>query len=175
MNAYRIINLVPRLTCLVAVVFYFAGCGKSVVEEVTETAIESGLPDGSKVEIGNDGGTIKIQGPDGTVSMETGESVALPANFPTDIPIPDGVTWKMVHGTQSEGNEALVVQGTLAKPISEVATFMRDKLPAQGWELVSSFQQTGEAEMLSFKKGEVQLSVSVSKDGDNSSLLISKG
>lgn len=172
MNRIFSATLSYRIAWALLLTLVGSGCGKAVVEEASEAAIEAGLPDGSKVEIGQEGGTIKIQGPDGNVSMETGESVALPANFPADIPVPDGVTWQMVQGAQSDGNSTLVVQGSLATPLAEVAATMKKNLEGQAWESVSSFQQTGEAEMLAYKKGERELSITISKDGDKTALLI---
>ena len=170
----RILNQpIARVACALLVTLYLGGCGESVVEEVTETAIEAGMPDGSKVEINEDGGNIKIDTPDGSVNMQTGESVALPANFPPDLPVPEGITWQMVQSSQADGKDMLIVQGSVPSPLDTVASSVRAKLAEQSWETVSTFMQAGEAEMLSFKKGERVLSVSISKDGDKTQVLYS--
>ena len=131
------------------------------------------MPDGSSVEINEDGGTIKIDTPEGSVNMQTGESVALPENFPADLPIPEGVIWQMVQSSQADGKDMLIVQGSVPSPLDTVASSVRAKLAEQSWETVSTFMQAGEAEMLSFKKGERVLSVSISKDGDKTQVLYS--
>ncbi len=170
----RILNQpIARVACALLVTLNLGGCGESVVEEVTETAIEAGMPDGSSVEINEDGGTIKIDTPEGSVDMQTGESVALPANFPADLPIPEGITWQMVQASQADGKDMLIVQGSMPSPLDAVASSVRGKLAEQGWETVSTFMQAGEAEMLSFKKGERELSVSITKDGDKTQVLYS--
>lgn len=172
MTINRVTTMLPRLACAMMLALCAAGCGKSVVEKATEAAAEANLPEGSKVDIKEDGSSVKIAGPDGQVSMETGTSVALPANFPSDIPVPEGVTWQMVQGVQGEANSSLVVQGSVAKPLAEVSAALKEKIAAQGWESESSFQQAGESEMLTYKKGEKKLSVTFTKDGDKTMLVI---
>lgn len=163
----------PLTRVAITLLVLLSGCGGSVVEEVTESAIEAGMPDGSKIEINEDEGSVKIEAPDGSVNLQTGESVALPENFPADLPVPDGVTWQMVQASQADGKDMLIVQGSVASPLDTVAASIRGKLAEQGWETVSTFMQAGEAEMLSFKKDERELSVSITKDGDKTQVLYS--
>ena len=162
-----------RISCVLLLTLSFSGCGESLVEMATEKAIESGMAEGSNVEINGDGGGIKIDTPDGSVNMQTGESLALPEGFPADLPIPEGITWQMVQSSQADGKNIVLVQGTVASPLDKVASSIRGKLAEQKWETVSTFMQAGEMEMLSFKKEERELSVSITKDGDKTILLYS--
>ncbi len=173
MNTKWICSPLGWLACTLLLALHLTGCGGSTEEEIAEKVIEAGMPDGAKVEINEDGGNIKIESPDGSLNMETGESVALPANFPADLPIPDGITWQMVQASQADGKDLLVVQGSVPSPLDTVASSVRGKLAEQGWETVSTFMQAGEAEMLSFKKGDRELSVSISKDGEKTQVLYS--
>lgn len=149
------------------------GCGSSTEEEIAEQMIEAGMPEGAKVEINEDGGSIKIDSPDGSLNMATGESVALPGNFPTDIPIPDGITWQMAQSSKADEKDVIIVQGFVSSPLDTVAASVRGKLAEQGWETVSTFMQAGESEMLSFKKGDRELSVAISKDGEKTQVMYS--
>lgn len=173
MTIHHSTSMLARLTCMVLLALCTVGCGKSVVEKATEAAVEANLPEGSKVDIKEDGSSVKIAGPDGQVSMETGTSVALPANFPSDIPVPDGVTWQMVQGVSGGEKASLVVQGSVEKPLAEVSTSLKEKITAQGWVSESTFQQAGESEMVTYKKAEKILSVSLTKDGEKTMLVIS--
>lgn len=173
MTIHRVSGVLPRLACVALLALFTAGCGKSVVEKATEAAVEANLPEGSKVDIKEDGGTVQIAGPDGQMKMETGQSVALPADFPSDIPVPDGVTWQMVQGSDKDNSKIFVAQGTVAKPMAEVSASMKEKITAQGWESEASFQQAGESEMMAYKKGDKKLSLSLSKDGDNTMVVLS--
>jgi hypothetical protein len=164
---------IARLSFGLLLALHLAGCGGSTEEEIAEQVIESGMPDGTKVEINEDGGNIRIDSPDGSLNMETGESVALPDNFPADLPIPEGIIWQMVQSSQADGKDMLIVQGSVPSPLDTVASSVRGKLAEQGWETVSTFMQAGEAEMLSFKKGDRELSVSISKDGEKTQVLYS--
>jgi nitrogen fixation protein len=147
-----------------------AGCGK-VAEEATEKAIEASMPDGSSVEIDENGGQVSIQttdGEGGAVNLQAGESVALPSDFPADIPVPQGVTWNLVQ-TAAAG---VTAQGMLKTPLADVAAFMKSGLEGQGWTQETAFQQAGEMEMLSYKKGERTLSVTVSKADEETAIVI---
>ena len=152
----------------------FNGCGK-VAEEVAETAIESGMPGGGNVQIDSDSGTVSVQGSDGqggAINVQAGESVALPADFPSDIPVPDGVTWNLVQNSQSDGKPVVMVQGMLATPLADVAASMKSRIESQGWTSVQNFQQAGEMEMLSYKKEERSLNVTITKADDQTSIMI---
>lgn len=173
MNGKWLCSPLALLSCTLLLALHLAGCGGSTEEEIAETVIESGMPDGTKVEINEDGGNIKIDTPEGSVNMQTGESVALPENFPADLPIPEGITWQMVQSSQADGKDMLIAQGSVPSPLDSVASSVRGKLAEQGWETVSTFNQAGEMEMLSFKKGERVLSVSITKEADKTQLLYS--
>ena len=177
MNIYRLLDwkYAGAFALAGALALVAPGCGKAV-EEVTETAIESGMPGGGNVEFDRDGETITIQnvtGDGGSVSVQAGESVALPADFPDDIPVPDGVTWNVVQNAQIEGRAGVTAQGMLKTPLADVAAFMKKEAESQGWATEQSFQQAGQMEMLTFSKGERMLNVTLTDTGDGTALVIS--
>jgi hypothetical protein len=151
------------------------GCGKAV-EEITETAIESGMPGGGNVEIDQDGETFSIQSSTedgGAIDLQAGDSVALPADFPSDIPVPDGVTWNLVQNAQIEGKASITAQGMLKTPLADVAAFVKKEAEGQGWTTEQSFQQAGQMEMLTFKKDERMLHATITDTGDGTALVLS--
>lgn len=150
-----------------------AGCGK-VTEEATEAVIEANLGDGASVEINSDengGASFSVKTEEGTVTMQSGESIPLPANFPKDIPVPDGVNWNVAMGAEGE-NGVFEVSGTVSTPLAKLATTMKDKITAQGWTNDSTFDQADEAQISSWKKEERQMTLSLSKDGDKTNVMI---
>lgn len=151
-----------------------AGCGKAT-EEVTEAVIEANLGDGASVEINNDengGASFSVKTEEGTITMQSGESIPLPANFPKDIPVPDGVNWNVAQGSEGEAGGGFVVSGTVSTPLAELTTTMKDKITAQGWTNESTFDQADEAQISSWKKDERQMTLSLSKDGDKTNVMI---
>jgi len=171
------------------------GCGKAI-EEATEAAIETNMPGGGNVEIDSDGGKITIEtndgqggnmeidsdtggisiqssdGQGGTVDLQAGDSVALPADFPEDIPVPDGVTWNVVQNSSAAGAAGVTAQGMLETPVAEVAAFMKKEAEAGGWTQEQAMQQGG-MEMLVYKKGERMLHITATDTGDKTALVIS--
>lgn len=163
------------MACLLAL--FAAGCGKAA-EEASEAIIEANMPDGGNVEIDAEGGSIRFQGPDGSgaeVQFEAGESVALPENFPADVPVPEGVTWSVVQSSTAEGAGGIVVQGATATPLAEVAAFVKSGATGQGWTETQSMSQAGELEIVSYSKDERQLSYTLGKaDGETTVMIVSQ-
>jgi len=141
------------LTVLIAVL---SGCGKS--EKTFNT------PDG-EVKIKQKGGevTYEATGKDGKkLTVAAGDKgIALPADFPKDVPILKGATVKVA---MTQGKQVIVhlyVSGSVA----DAAKLYNDELKAQGWE-VESTMSAGDVSMVSLKKGSRQCSVTVAKEGD---------
>lgn len=158
-----------------ALLLTVSGCGK-VAEEVAEKAMESSMPEGSKVEIDENKNQVSIQttdGAGGAVSVQAGESVAFPADFPEDIPVPGGVTWNLVQSSSADSASGVIVQGMLSTPVADVAAFMKQGLEAKGWKQENAFQQAGEMEMLTYSKEERMVHVTATKADSQTALVIS--
>lgn len=163
-------RLLASATTLLLLATLASGCGKAA-EKASETIIESNIPGGGSVDINSDDGMITIETPEGNV--QAGESVALPDNFPEDIPIPEGVTWNLVQNISSDGATGVTAQGMLSQTVAEVANFIKTEAAAKNWTTVQSFQQAGEMEMHTFSKGERNLHVTISHADDQTALVIS--
>jgi hypothetical protein len=70
-------------------------------EDAAERLVEAQLGDGADVEVDTDSGDIQIQTDEGSLSSSS--SAELPADFPADIPTPDG---ELVNSSrlESDGN-----------------------------------------------------------------------
>jgi hypothetical protein len=171
-----------NITACVAVsfaLFYLPGCGKAAevtVEKMAEKAIEAETGGDAQVDIKSDDGTFTMTAGDGenTVNVQAGESVSLPDDLPGDIPLPSGVTWNMVQNTTGpQGN--LVLQGTLATPMADVAAALKTEAEAQGWESVQNISQVGALEMMTYSKGEKTLTYNLASDDEKTTIMVASG
>lgn len=141
------------LTVLVAFAF---GCGKS---EKTTT-----IPEGEvKVERKSGEVTLEASGKGGErVAVAAGDKgIALPADFPKDVPIIEGATVKVA---MTQGRK-MVVHLHAALPVADAAKFYDDELKGRGWAIESTMN-TGDVSMVSARKGKRLCSVTVAREGD---------
>jgi len=175
------------------------GCGKAaqtVTEKATEKAIEKSIAkDGGKadVQIDSKSGTMQMKGTDasggsyeiktgggkdavnftqtdaeGTVT-QMGESAKLPADFPKDVPILDGLQLSMVQVSPKDKSCQIMAKTTILP--AKAAAFYKEKAPAQGWkETVST--DAGEMQSLVYEKDARMLSVVVVKDDQGTAVSI---
>ncbi|OHE82605.1 MAG: hypothetical protein A2107_06880 [Verrucomicrobia bacterium GWF2_62_7] len=98
--------------------------------------------------------------------MATGDKgVALPDNFPKDVPLYKGAVVKMAA---SQGAQ-LVVHLHVAASIADAAKFYQDQLKSQGWEIGSTMNM-GDTSMVTANKAGRQCAVVVAKE-DNGALV----
>ena len=136
---------------------FASGCGKD--EKTIST------PRG-EVRITQKGGgaSMEMVTKDGKVNITSNEKgVALPDNFPKDVPIIKGgvVTMAMASG------EHLSVHLRAPSPVAETAKYYEDSLKAQGWQIEATMNM-GESMMVSAKKGRRECAVTAVKDGNGS-------
>jgi hypothetical protein len=122
------------------------------------------------------GGTVKVTQQGGGTTMEmssdkgdkvkvtaSDKGVALPANFPADVPIMPGATVKMAMTS----GDALSVTFSVAASQADALKYYEDNLKAKGWEIAATMNM-GESAMLSAKKGKRECIMNVGKDGGGS-------
>jgi len=122
------------------------------------------------------GGNVKVTQQGGGTTMEMSSSkgekmkitasdkgVALPANFPADVPIMPGATVKMAMSS----GDALSVTFSVAASQADALKYYEDNLKAKGWEIAATMNM-GESAMLSAKKGKRECVMNVGKDGSGS-------
>ena len=134
-------QFVIALTVLFAFAF---GCGKS--EKTYKTA----------------DGKVKVK-------MATGDKgVALPDNFPKDVPILKGATVKIA---MTQGKQ-MVVHLLVSGSVADAAKYYTDELKGQGWEIETTMNM-GESSMLSAKKDKRQCTVVAAKESDGTLVQLS--
>ncbi len=140
------------LAAAIAAACALPGC-KRASEAIAEKAIEQAS--GDKVDIKQDGDTVSIKTEQGEMKVATaqeGGSVALPADFPADVylPEPRTVSSAMDMGGMKAVN--IATTAALAQVSAEVEKSMQD----QGWKREMSMQTGADSSTLIYSKDQRQ-------------------
>jgi hypothetical protein len=141
-------KLTITLALLAAITF---GCGKSSTYKTRD----------GEVTVDKSAGQVTFEGKtkEGNVKVAASETgVALPDNFPKDVPIYKGAVVK-VASTQGK---AMMVHMEVPASVPDALKFYQDQLKDQGWEIESTMNM-GEGSMLSAKKTDRQCTAMVLK------------
>ncbi|MBI3565375.1 MAG: hypothetical protein HY079_09285 [Elusimicrobia bacterium] len=112
--------------------------------------------------------TVTMKTSDGKVAVTASDSgVALPAEFPKDVPVMKGAVVKAVMGSAEQGN--LIVMASSPAPFAEVVAYYEAGLKEQGWTKSSS-TNTGEGAIMTLKKDGRDLMLTIAKDGKDTSI-----
>jgi hypothetical protein len=95
----------------------------------------------------------------GTHDRAAEKQLALPAEFPKDVPILEGATLKLA---MSQGDRIVVHLATKSS-IADAAKFYDEELKRQGWTIQST-SKGGDMFVVSAKKGSSLCGVTVTKD-----------
>jgi hypothetical protein len=132
--------------------------GRKVVEKAIERRVEKET--GKKVDIDLKGkeGQIKITGKEG--SFEAGEKVAVPDDFPKDVPIYPGAQARMAMKNKDQG--VTMMLGS-KDSLDQVASFYKKELADKGWKQEAEMTMP-EHRMFTCSKENRKVVVSVTKD-----------
>jgi hypothetical protein len=147
-----IIQRLLVLAALVAGLSALPGC-KRASEAIAEKAIEQAS--GDKVDIDQDGGTVSIKTEQGAMTVATaqeGGSVALPADFPSDVFLPEPRT---VSSAIDMGGMKAVNIATGAA-LAQVSADVERTMQAQGWKREMSMQTSADSSTLIYSKAKRQ-------------------
>ncbi len=162
------------LAVLCLVLMAVSGCKKaseSSAEKAAERAIERAT--GNKADVNITGEGVKITGKeDGKeFSYEVagkGGAVALPRNFPEDVPRYPQAT---VLTSMSQGDAMHMVTFQTADAPERVHTFYGAKLRDGGWEIVSEVSMP-QMRMIGAKKADREANVTVVGDGEKCTITV---
>ena len=146
------------------------GCGKKAAEIAAEKAIEySAKADGKdvKVDIQSGGETMVVKTEDG--SYATGENVAIPENFPKDIPVYKGLKPTMSSTVGGEGS--FMLSGTIEGSPDDAAIYYSREAVANGWTETTKISQP-QMTMLAYEKDDRAMSIMASSEAGSTSLSI---
>jgi len=127
------------------------GCGKSSTYQTRD----------GEVTIDKKGGQVTFEGKSkqGDVKVSANDrGVALPDDFPKDVPIYQGAVVK-VASTQGK---TMMVHMAVSASVADALKYYQDQLKDQGWEIQSTMN-LGEGSMISAKKADRQCSAMVLK------------
>ncbi|MBI5688051.1 MAG: hypothetical protein HZC54_23510 [Verrucomicrobia bacterium] len=146
---------------LIALVALSLGCGKSSTYETKDGQV--------KIDEKNGQATYEVNTKEGKLKMATGDKgVALPDNFPKDVPIYKGAVVKMAA---SQGAQ-LIVHLHVTASAAEAGKFYQEQLKSQGWE-VDTTMNMGDTGMVVAKKAGRQCAVVAAKQDDGAVIQIS--
>ena len=146
------------------------GCrraAKSMSERMMERAIERESGGKAHVDISRDGNKVTFKTDKGEVVTAGGEGVAVPADFPKDVPVYKGAKVLAVVNSPDASSLSLEVNDSMQAISQKFASEMK----AQGWEDASSMS-TGDGMVLTYKKEQRTASIAIAKSGDISHVTI---
>lgn len=162
-------NLSRPLIAALALALALSACGRSeekAAETLAEKALEANSGQDVDVDIEDDGKTVTIQTGQGTIKHSSGDNVALPADFPTDITLPDGYK---VMSVMTMGPVTSVVMDVPESP-ADVFAAIKSGQAGQGWKETLSMQGA-DGSMLGFEKGNRSLLVNLGKGETGGTML----
>jgi len=147
---------------VVGLVLSVAGC-QSIAEKATEAAVEKA----TGVQVDKDGEQITIKGEDGA-ELTASSDGELPDGFPSDVPVFEG---KVVSSIKAEKGFSVTIEAEAG--VMDVFDFYKDKLPAEGWNIVSEMKVEDGGAIVA-EKGDQSVQVTVGVDsGDANKATIS--
>lgn len=153
------------LSALACAALCLSGCQRAA-DAATEAAIEHAS--GRKVEVARDGDRVTFKSEQGELSMQAGESLPLPADFPKDVWLPTAYN---VNSVMDMAGVQVVSVRTQGK-VSGLHADARAAMAEAGWKQTMSMQHSADNAMLSFEKAERAAVLSFNRaEGDGGVLM----
>lgn len=148
-----------KVTLLIVLLFAVAvvagaGCTKKATENAAENAIEDAS--GGTADVDIDDNTMKVETDEGT--MEVGENVTLPSDFPSDVHVADGDLKAAIETAE----DAFSASVETTKSVSAMQTEYETELANDGWD-VNTTLAFGESVTLGGEKGNRMVTVSITE------------
>jgi len=117
---------------------------------------------------GKEGATVEVKNKDVKVQAAGGgHTVALPADFPKDVPIIPGGSIKTAVTTPDVVSLGLIASA----PVEDVAKYYRENLQSQGWKMDST-AVIGQVTMVSASKDQRNFGAQIVKGDDGTTVMI---
>lgn len=146
------------LPVLAVAVVFLAGCGKSANEKAAEKIIEA--QSGGKADVDINDKNVKVETEKGT--MESGENVKLPADFPKDVYVIDGTIKAAISDKDNQGQTISIETD---KDVAEISTVYQEKLKADGWKITGTMNFGDSATVVGEKDDRVVSIIAGKSDG----------
>ncbi|MCL5269239.1 MAG: hypothetical protein M1457_01470 [bacterium] len=161
--------MLKKLLCLMVVsMLAVGGCGKKAEEKMMEKAIEQDTGDKANVDLSKNKVTIESKD-GGKIEIASGgdTSLKVPDDFPKDVFVYPGAKVEASIKTPDGVQLTLVTSDAMAK----VTDAYKAKMKAEGWEEKTAAAM-GEMTMLQFEKADRTAMVHITKDGENSRIML---
>lgn len=159
-----------RYFIMFAAIMVMFGCGKKAeekaVEKMAEKAIESSM--GGNAEVDMKDNSLRIQTEEGEMTMTSGDSVKLPADFPKDVFLYKGADLN----TAMELPEGFNLMFQTKDDPSKVSEAYLAEMEAKGWSKEMSMDMGGH-KMMVFKKDERIVNVSIASQEEMTQIALS--
>lgn len=103
---------------------------------------------GGKVEIDRKGDSVVLKTAEGQMTVQGGDSLPLPKDFPKDVYLPDGYTINSVMDLDGVNVLGLHAPGNVPGLFADA----RETMVAQGWKETMAMQHSVDSAMLAFEK-----------------------
>lgn len=166
-----------QIVAAVSLGLLLAACGKSPEEKAAELAIKAATGNDATIERDGDATKMTVKTDQGPMTVQSGESLSVPADFPADVYLPSGYTVKNVMQIGPMRSVVLALPGTSQALVPEIT----GKMETGGWKTAMSMQSGDQGAMISFnrdkrsatyslapgdKPGQLTLSVQHSSEGN---------
>lgn len=154
------------LSIALILVLGLTGCGtKTLVENKMERDLENAL--GGNVNVDLDGEEMNIETEDG-FALQTGESVSLPNDFPSDVYVIEGDIKSVMKNPMGDGYSITIETNESMEGVYKI---YQEKLPNDGWVL-NAQMNLGEMYLVSGIKEVNSVSVSVSTQDEKTFVVL---
>jgi hypothetical protein len=134
-------------------------------EKIAEKAIEKSS--GGKADVDINKNNVSVNTEEG--SMQAGENVKLPEDFPKDVFVFEG---KINTAIKSNDKNGYTISIESDKPIGEIKTAYEEKLKADGWKITGTMD-FGTSVSVVAEKDNRNVSVMIGSDNEKSSIVLS--
>jgi nitrate reductase NapE component len=135
-------------------------------ENIIESAIESST--GGDVDFDSSDGSFSVETKDGEkVEFQSGEGATIAEDFPAEVPLYGNQSLQAASRFGDENNTVWSVQATTSDSRADVIEFFDKELA--DWEKTFT-SSTNDIEARYYKKGELQLQISITSDDDDTGI-----
>jgi hypothetical protein len=158
-----------RYFIMFAAIMVMFGCGEKGTEKAAEKAMEKAIESnmGGNAEVDIEENSFRIQTEEGEMTMTSGDSVQLPADFPKDIFLYKGADLN----TAMELPEGFNLMFQTQDDPSKVSEAYLTEMEAKGWSKEMTMDMGGQ-KMMVFKKDERMANVSIASDDEMTQIVL---
>src|SRR3989339_167149 len=159
-----------KMSIIFGLAVFLSACqspSEKVIEKVNEKAIEDSM--GGNTEVDLNEGNINIETENGT--MQAGQDVSLPDNFPSDVYVYEG---KLAAVVFNEANNGFNLTIETKDVLDDIKSVYENKLEEDGWVVNQSMNLGGVLYLGAEKNGRV-ISITASQTDETTMLVINVG